>query len=137
MKDLSSRLPAASSPDSPEVTLRETAHAAATDLAELASDLPGDPAASARVADKLSEEVAEIAAMLRALPARPAPMSGHDCQMLAALRTAHASGEDVGETIARALARLAAETGGTVAELLRTARAAGDDENLPALRTTS
>ena len=40
-------------------------------------------------------------------------MSGHDYALLAALRTAHAAHEDVGETIARALARLALELGGT------------------------
>jgi hypothetical protein len=39
--------------------------------------------------------------MLRALPARPTPMSGHDYQILAGLRTAHAAHEDVGETVAR------------------------------------
>lgn len=133
-------------PDSPEVTIRETTAAAATDLADLASQLPGDAAEHARVADKLSEEVAELAHMLRALPARPAPWPGHDFQILAGLRTAHAAGEDVGETIARALARLAAELGGSrqvlrnrpgsweassVRELLR-GTVGPDDEELPA-----
>jgi len=98
-----------------EVTLIETARSAATDLGDLAARLPGtvpgDATASARVADKLSEEVAELGQMLRVLPARPAPMPGHDYALLMALRTAHAAGEDVGETVARALARLAAELG--------------------------
>jgi hypothetical protein len=131
---------------SPETTVKETASATATDLAELAAVLPGDATASARVADKLSEELAELGLMLRALPARPAAMSGHDYQLLAALRTAHAAGEDVAETVARALARLAAELGGMwqvlanrpgsweashVAELLR-GTVGPDDENLPA-----
>src|SRR5260370_16847927 len=49
----------------------------------------------------------------RALPRRPAEMSGADYQLLGALRTAHAAGEDVAETVARALARLAAELGGS------------------------
>src|SRR5260370_4440335 len=102
---------------SPETTVKETATATATDLAELAAILPGDATANARVADKLSEELAELAGMLRALPARPAGMSGHDYQLLAALRTAHATGEDVGETIARGLVRLAAELGGSAAVL--------------------
>lgn len=102
---------------SPETTVKETAGATATDLAELAAILPGDTAASARVADKLSEELAELAQMLRALPGRPAAMSGHDFQLLAALRTAHARSEDIGETIARALARLAAELGSSFAVL--------------------
>jgi hypothetical protein len=99
----------------PEVTVRETAHAVLADLAEL--DLPGGSDSqrqgSAVVLDRLAEELTEAATMLRALPRRPAAMSGHDYQLLAALRTAHAAGEDVGETIARALARLAAEAGGT------------------------
>jgi hypothetical protein len=120
----------------PEATLRETVWSVSVDAAELARRLPDDDA-SARVLDKLSEELAEAAQAHRALPGRPVPMPGHDYQLLGALRSARAAGEDVGEAIARALARLAAETGGTVAELLRTAQAAGDDENLPALRTTS
>ena len=100
-------------PDSPETTVRETASATAIDLAELAAILPGDPDANARVADKLSEELAEVGQMLRSLPSRPVPMPGHDYQLLAALRTAHAAGEDIGETVARALARLAWELGST------------------------
>jgi hypothetical protein len=70
-------------------------------------------AGNAVVLDRLAEELAEAAAMVRALPGRPADMSGHDYALLAALRTAHAAHEDVGETIARACARLAAELGGT------------------------
>jgi hypothetical protein len=52
--------------------------------------------------------------MLRALPGRPAPMTGHAYAALSAFRTAVASGEDIGEFIAHALARLAADLGGTV-----------------------
>jgi hypothetical protein len=131
----------------PEVTVTESARAAATDLADLAKILPGgtEPYAAARVADRLAEEVAELAAMIRALPGSPAEMTGHDRALLAALRTAHAAGEDIAETIARALARLAAELGGTyqvlanrpgsweaahVAELMRGTVGPGD-ENLP------
>lgn len=98
-----------------QVTVIATIQSVITDLADLLTS-PGDDA-SARVLDRLSEEVAEAAAMLRALPARPAGMSGHDYQALAALRTAHAAGEDIGETIARALARLAAGLGGSAAAL--------------------
>jgi hypothetical protein len=130
---------------SPETTVKETASATATDLADLAAQLPGDAAANARVADKLSEEVAELAQMLRALPGRPVPVPGHDWQLLGALRTAHQSGEDVGAKIAAALARLAAELGGSrhvvvnrpgsweaaaVRELLR-GTVGPDDEELP------
>lgn len=82
--------------------------------------------------------------MLRALPGRPAAMSGHDHALLAALRTAHAAGEDIGETMARAVARLAAELSASaavtanrpgsweaalIADLLR-GTVGPDDENL-------
>ena len=97
----------------PEVTIRESAKAAAADLADLAGELPGDPAASARIADRIAEEAAEVGLMLRCLPGRPVPMSGRDAAALAALRSAHAEHEDIGEFIARALARLAWELGGS------------------------
>jgi hypothetical protein len=128
-----------------QVTLVASIQSVITDLADLLAVLPGDVSRNAEITDRLSEEVAEASAMIRALPGRPASMTGHDCQMLAALRTAHASGEDVGETIARALARLAAELGGSfevlkarpgswevalIAELLR-GTVGPDDENLP------
>ena len=130
----------------PEITLAESAAATLADLASLvAGGLPGDPAASARIAGKLAEELAELGQMLRALPGRPAALAGDDYQLLAALRTSHASGEDVAEAIAHALARLAAELGGSlqvtasrpgsweashVAELLRGTVGPGD-EDLP------
>jgi ABC-type transporter Mla subunit MlaD len=152
MQDLPS--PAAHVPAvPPEVTAIETARSAAADLADLAAGLPGtavsDAARSARVADRLAEELAELSQMLRALPSRPAGMSGHDHQLLAALRTARAAGEDVAEFVARGLARLASELGGSyevirnrdgsweasvVAQLLR--GTVGDDEALGAYRTT-
>src|SRR5258708_1078410 len=91
----------------PWTTVLETARAAAVDLAELANAVPGDRHRTAQVADKISEEVAELAAMIRALPGRPAGMSGSDCQILAGLTAARSNGEDIAETIARALARLA------------------------------
>jgi hypothetical protein len=135
-----------SRPDSPEIILRESACTAATDLAELSDSLPGDPARSARIADRLSEELAELGQMLRALPGRPCAMSGHDAQLLSALRTAHASGNDVAETIARGLARLGATwqvlvnrpgswEASHVAELLQ--GTVGDDDALDMYRTTS
>ncbi len=102
----------------PETTLAESVRSVLTDLGEL--DLAGGTDSQRRgraVLDRLAEELAEAAVMLRALPARPAPMTGHDYQLLAALRTAHAAGEDIGETIARALARLAAQLGSSDAVL--------------------
>src|SRR5258708_16453252 len=129
----------------PQTTLTESAHAAATDLAELAAAVPGDAFRTGEVADRISEEVAEVAAMIRSLPGRPAEMPGYDRALLAALRTAHQAHEDLAETIARALARLAAELGGSfevfkarpgsweaalIAELLR-GTVGPDGENLP------
>ncbi|HEY1621762.1 MAG TPA: hypothetical protein VGG25_29345 [Streptosporangiaceae bacterium] len=100
-------------PDSPEVTLAESASAAAADLAELAGSLPGDPFHTAEIADRISEEVAEVAAMIRSLPGRPREIAGHVHQAIAAFRTAIADGEDIGEFIATTLAVLAAEIGGS------------------------
>ena len=99
-------------PDSPETTLAESASAAAADLAELAAGLPGDAFRTAEIADRISEEVAEVASMIRSLPGRPRPAAGHVHQAIAAFRTAIADGEDIGEFIATALALLAAEIGG-------------------------
>ena len=128
----------------PEVTLAESAAATLADLASLVTDgLARRPAASARIADKLSEELAELAQMLRCLPGRPLALAGYDFQLLAALRTSHASGEDVSEAIAHALARLAVELGGSlqvlasrpgsweashIAELLRGTVGPGDED---------
>jgi hypothetical protein len=107
--------------DSAEVTLRESVKAASADAADLAAQLTAgavsDPSWAAQIADRLSEELAEAAQMLRSLPGRPVDARGHDWQLLAALRTADAKGEDVAETVARALARLAAELGSSHAVL--------------------
>jgi hypothetical protein len=98
-----------------ETTLAETVWSAGVDLAEVARNMPGGDAA--RVLDRLSEELAEAAAMVRCLPGRPAEASGRDWQLLSASRTAHAEHEDVAEFIARALGRLAAELGSAGAVL--------------------
>ncbi len=102
---------ATTDPRSPEVTLVGSASATLSDLTDLADNLPGDTSRTAQIADRLSEELAEIAGMLRALPARPQQMSGHAYAALSAFRTAVTAGEDVGEFIAVTLARLAAELG--------------------------
>jgi ABC-type transporter Mla subunit MlaD len=108
--------PTPSATPSPEVvTLTESAWSVAADLDDLIRQLPGDTRRSARMADRLAEELSELGAMARALPGRPADVPGHDHQLLAALRTAHAAHEDVAGTIARALARLAAELGSSSA----------------------
>ncbi len=133
-----------------KVAVTATMQSVITDAADLITrPEPGE--AEARVADRLAEELAEAAAMLRALPGRPAAMSGHDYALLAALRTAHQAREDVAETIARALARLAAELGSSAAVLrnrpgsweasavadLLGGMVGPDDENLPMYRATS
>jgi hypothetical protein len=149
MQDATSHA-ATAPPSGPEATLTESARAAAADLTHLAARMPGG-IPGARIADRLSEELAEIGQMLRALPHRPAMTSGHDHQLLTALRTAHTAGEDVAETIARALARLAYELGGSpqviaarpgsweaaVIEQLLSGTVGPADENLGAYRTTS
>ena len=94
----------------PEVTLRESVSSTLADLPDLARQLPGgEPSHHARVLDRLAEELAEAAAMLRALPGRPVEVPGHECAMLLALRTAHAADKDVNQTIAHAVARLDTE----------------------------
>jgi hypothetical protein len=146
--------PAVTWPDPPSlpagITLIASIQSVITDLADLVTQ-PEPGEAQARIADRLAEELAEASAMIRAIPSRPASMTGHDRQMLAALRTAHAVGEDVGETIARALARLATELGGSrqvlanrlgsweasaVRELMR-GTVGPDDENLPMFGASS
>ncbi len=129
--------------------MAESVRSVLTDLGELdLADTGTQRDGTAVILDRLSEELAEAAAMLRALPARPAALAGYDRQLLAALRTSHQSGEDIGKTIARALARLAAELGGSfevlknrpdsweaerVADLLR-GTAGPDDEHLALFR---
>jgi hypothetical protein len=103
------------SPAPPEATLTESASAALADLTELAPRLPGDASLNASILDRLAEELAEAGAMLRALPGRPAAMTGHAYAALAAFRSSIDAGEDIGEFIATTLARLAAEVGGTAA----------------------
>jgi hypothetical protein len=125
-----------STPDSPEVSLTESARAAATDLAELAAALPGaDRHRAAEVATRIAEECAEVAAMIAALPGRPVAMSGHDYALLSALSTARSKGEDVGEFGARGLARLAAELGAR--GLARLAAELGGSEHVLANRPGS
>jgi hypothetical protein len=100
-------------PQNPEDAARESAIATLGDLCRLASQIPGVAATleHAATADVLAEELSELGARLRALPDRPPEMPGYARMALAALRSAHAAGEDIGEFLAQALARLAAELG--------------------------
>src|SRR5258708_26521232 len=86
-----------------ETTIRETARAAAIDVADLAASADGDIGAStARVADKHSAELAELSQMIRSLPGRPVTMTGPDFQLLCARRTAHGDGGGIAPTHATA-----------------------------------
>ena len=98
---------------SPEViTIAESIRSVQTDLADIAKYLPGDASRNARILDRLSEELAEIAGMLRALPGRPAWQRGYALAVEGALRTAQAAGEDPRKIAERALARLDEEEAG-------------------------
>lgn len=129
-------------------SVAETLH----DLRELAAVLPGDTehhrAGNAIMADRLAEELADVAAALRALPGRPLTMPGHERLLLASLRRSHDLGEEVSSVLAVALARLAAELGSSAAVLanrpgsweaghvarLLAGTVGEDDEQLPAFR---
>jgi GntR family transcriptional regulator len=67
-------------PAAPAHDLRETVQQAITDLAEVAQWLPGvtpdEAGHAAAILERLSEETAEAAAMIRALPARPPAATG-------------------------------------------------------------
>ena len=79
-------------PGTPAGDLHGTIQGAIADLAEMARWLPGMTARDARraavILDRLAEELAEAAAMTRALPARPPGQAGHTVAAAAALATA-------------------------------------------------
>ena len=106
-------MPSSSTP-TPADDLLETVHQAVTDLAEVCQRLPVDPAKAERVAkimDRLGEECAEAAAMLRALPGRPAERPGYSFAALAAIITAAEAEHDFGGWLADLLCRAAAFLG--------------------------
>jgi hypothetical protein len=79
-------------PGTPAADLRGTVQQAIADLAEVGQRLPavtaGDAGRAAATLDRLSEEMAEAAAMARALPAEPSPQAGHTFAAAAAILTA-------------------------------------------------
>jgi hypothetical protein len=94
----------------PEVaTIAESVRSVQTDLADVAKYLPGDTMRNARILDRLSEELAEIAGMVRALPGRPEWQRGYALAVEGALRTAVAADEDPRKIAERALARIEEE----------------------------
>jgi hypothetical protein len=96
-------------PNPAVVTIAESVRSVQTDLADSTKYLPGDTGRNARILDRLSEELAECAGMLRALPARPQWQRGYALAVEGALRTAVAAGEDPRKIAERALARLDGE----------------------------
>ena len=77
-----------SSNATPADDLVESVRSAVIDLGEVLQRLPAAPAEAERVAkimDRLGEECAEAAAMLRALPNRPADRPGYSSAGLAAI----------------------------------------------------
>jgi hypothetical protein len=99
----------------PADDLPGTVQQAIADLAEVAQWLPGvthdevDRAAAAL--DRLAEEIAEAAAMVRALPAEPAPQAGHTFAAAGALATAVRHESDFASWLASVLRTLAREPG--------------------------
>jgi hypothetical protein len=104
-----------SSNATPADDLLEQVRTAVTDLAEVCQRLPVDPAEAERVAkimDRLGEECAEAAAMLRALPRRPAERPGYSFAALGAIITAAEAEHDFANWLAGLLTRAAARYGG-------------------------
>jgi hypothetical protein len=102
-------IPPTGEPTPEVVTIAESIRSVQTDLADIAKYLPGDTRRNARILDRLSEELAEIAGMLRALPGRPQWQRGYALAVEGALRTAVAAGEDPRKIAERALARIESE----------------------------
>jgi hypothetical protein len=86
-----------------------------TDLAGIAGRLPAEPVTVARTLDRLAEELAEAAAMIRALPGQPAEVPGYTFAALAALDAAVEREHDFAGWLAACLATIAARRGSTAA----------------------
>jgi hypothetical protein len=101
-------------PTTPADDLLEQVRQAVTDLAEVCQRLPVDPAEAERVAkimDRLGEECAEAAAMLRALPGRPREEAGYTYAAESAVMRAAEEEHHFAEWIALVLTRTAARLG--------------------------
>jgi hypothetical protein len=91
-----------------------TGQSVITDLADLiTSPDPGE--AGARIAVRLAEETAELAAMIRALPGRPPDLPGHSHAAIEAITTAGQQEHDFAGWLADVLCRVAARLGSTEA----------------------
>ncbi|HVB41387.1 MAG TPA: hypothetical protein VNF47_01610 [Streptosporangiaceae bacterium] len=98
----------------PAGDLRGSVRQAIHDLAEVAQWLPGvtadESGRGARILERLSEELAESAAMVRALSGRPAQAPGYT---FAAIATAFGQEGDFGSWLATVLCHAAARRGGS------------------------
>ncbi len=98
----------------PGLDFIETVSAALTDLIELVQSLPvpADQAErTAKILDRLGEELAGAAAMVRALPGQPREAPGYTFAALAAVITAAEAEHDFGGWLADLLCRAAAFLG--------------------------
>lgn len=103
----------------PSDDLREAVQQTITDLAEVPAQLmPGSPEeaeSTARIMDRLAEECAESAAMIRALPGRPREAPGYTLAATAAVTTAARAEHDFGRWLAVILCQAAAHLGSPAA----------------------
>jgi hypothetical protein len=98
--------------------LQGTLEQALRDIADVKHRLPGVTVEKAEhaacVLDRLSEEIAEAAAMTRALPGSPSGQAGHTFAAAAALRTAAHAEPDFSAWLAGVLSPIAREPGTTL-----------------------
>ena len=98
--------------------LRGTLQQALSDLVEVKQWLPGvtadEAGRAAGILDRISEEIAEAAAMIRALPGRPPDQAGHTFAAAAALGTAARIEPDFTAWLAAMLRAIASEPGTTL-----------------------
>ncbi len=102
----------------PGLDFIETVSAALTDLIELAQSLPvpaDQSEQTAKILDRLGEELAEAAAMVRALPGQPREAAGYTFAAASAVATAAASEHDFGGWLAVILCQAAARLGSSAA----------------------
>jgi hypothetical protein len=102
----------------PANDLPESVRQTVTDLMEVCQRLPMDSAEAepvAKIMDRLSEECAEAAAMLRALPDRPADRPGYTFAAAAAVTRAAEGEHDFGRWLAAILCQAAAHLGSSAA----------------------
>ncbi|HUZ24514.1 MAG TPA: hypothetical protein VMV07_12210 [Streptosporangiaceae bacterium] len=102
-------------PGTPAHDLQGTLQQSLNDLVEVKQWLPGvnvhEAERAADILDRLSEEMAEAAAMTRALPGRPPDQTGHTFAAAAAFTTAVRIEPDFARWLAAVLADVARQPG--------------------------